>query len=399
MPHLSRIACLDLDAFFVEVTLKERPELRGLPLAVGGTSGRGVVCSASYEARPFGIRAGMPMWQALQKCPQLRMLPVSHEVEAFSHRVREELERLCPVVQQASVDEFYLDFTGCDRLYPRNLPLAEWICREIDTRPGLPVTIGIGTNKLIAKVASDLGKPRGICEVFPGEEARFLAPLALKRLPGIGPHLEATLQSMGLQCIGEIPTLPIDTWRAAFGHTGELLYVRAQGLCDAPVIARQGESSQKQISHETTLSEDTGCRATLLAWLSRLLEEAIDDLRHKHLTCGGLCVKLRYADFSTVTRSARVTRTISDIELFPIAAGLFERLFSRRLKVRLIGIKLEALQSGGVTPPLWQVLESERRLALPGVIEQVRDRFGTRAVLRARSIVPARRGSPPRRPS
>lgn len=388
---MRRIACLDLDAFFVEVALKHHPELRGKPVAVcGSLTGRGVVSSASYEARPFGVRSGQPVWQAKQACPGLILVKVPNDIEECSNQVKAHLERLCPVVEAASIDEFYLDFTGCDRLYPRNLELADRLWNTIAADPALPTTIGIGTNKLIAKIASDLGKPRGVLEVLPGAESRFLAPLAVQRLPGVGPHLQTVLGNLGLQRVGEILQVPIEAWQATLGKTGEHLFQRAQGLCESPVIASDGIDRRRQISRDTTLSEDTSSLELLQRIFSRLVEEATNDLRRAGLTCGGLAVKLRYTDFSTVTRSSKVERTNLDTALFRIGSRLLEALFTRRLKVRLVGVRLYDLQPGGITPTLWEILETEERRQLPEMVDRIRSRFGIHALHRARSLVPSR---------
>ncbi|MFZ2960205.1 MAG: DNA polymerase IV [Candidatus Ozemobacteraceae bacterium] len=383
---MKRIACFDLDAFFVEVALKHHPKLRGLPLAVcGGLTGRSVVCSASYEARRFGVRAAMPLGQARQLCPEIHLVTVPHEVGDVSNRVRERLELICPRVEPASIDEFFLDFTGCDRLYPRNLDLAERICGLIATDPALPATIGFGTNKLIAKIASDLGKPRGILEVFPGAEKRFLASLPLKQLPGVGPKLQITLSGMGLQQIGDILQISAESWQAALGKCGVTLYQQAQGLCDSSVIPPDGRDHRHRISRERTLVEDTSSHEVLLHILSALLEEAARDLRRCHRTCGGLGVKIRYADFTTASRSSRVVRTNDDAILYPIATSLLLHLFTKRQKVRRIGIALDALQSGGVTDSLWQLVESPKRQKLSHLLDRLCERYGRRALMRARS--------------
>ncbi|NLI76760.1 MAG: DNA polymerase IV [Candidatus Riflebacteria bacterium] len=381
-----RIACLDLDAFFVEVALKDRPDLRGKPVAVGGTSGRGVICSASYEARRFGVRSAMPSWIARQKCPGLHLLPVPRTIEEFSRRVRERIERLCPVVEQASVDEFYLDFTGCDRIYPANLGVADRLTQAIAADPALPVTIGIGTNKLVSKIASDLGKPRGILEILPGAERVFLAPLPVKHIPGVGPRLQEVLAAMGVTRVGDIPQLPVEAWQAAFGKTGESLFHHALGESGSAVVPPEHRAHRQGVSHETTLGQDTTSRDLLLGLLSKLTEEAALTLRESRQTCGGVAVKLRYADFTTAQRSARVARTNLDGPLYQVAVRLFERLFTRRLKVRLIGVRLDDVQPGAPTPDLWDALQPEFRRRLPAVVDEIRDRFGWKAVLRARSL-------------
>jgi DNA polymerase-4 len=394
MTFLPRIACLDLDAFFVEVALKEHPELRGQPLIVGGAAGgRGVVCSASYEARRFGIRSGMPVWQAQNRCPQLAVLPVPATIETFSHAVRDRLREFCPVVDTASIDEFFLDFTGCDRLYPINLAIAERISQSLAHDPALPATIGIGTSRLMAKIASDLAKPYGILEILPGAERVFLAPLELKRLPGVGPRTDERLHALGLSRIGEIPTLTLEVWRHMLGKCGEALFFHAQGIDRAPVLADTQKEHQKQISRERTLTESTENPRTLLAQLSRLTESAAYELRTLQLTCGGISVRIKYDDFSLVSRSRTIKRTNRDLDLFAAAGILFNRLFTRRVKIRLVGITLEHLQSGVTECDLWDLLLPESHRRFPETIDRVRRRFGFQALVRARSLVPGRRPS------
>lgn len=389
-----RIACLDLDAFFVEVALKEHPELRGKPLAVGGAeSNRGVVCSASYEARKFGVRSGMAMYQARCRCQDLQVLPVPAGISDFSHQVRDCLRLLCPVVETASVDEFYLDFTGCDRIYKTNLEIADRVCRTLALNPALPSTIGFGTNKLVAKIASDLAKPRGALEVLPGCEASFLAPLALKKIPGIGPVTEERLKMMGLSRVGDIAALSLDLWTRTFGKMGESLYWHALGVSDSPVVPDDKKHHQKQLSRERTLARSTDSADALLALLSRLAEDAVYEMRSMGLTCAGISVKLRYDDFVTQSRSHKINRTNDDSEIFAGARSLFHSFFQRLKSVRLIGLSLDQLQSGGVTCDLWHYQEAEELRTLIEVVDSVRDRFGARSILRARSLVPPRRDS------
>lgn len=384
---MRRIACLDLDAFFVEVALKDHPELRGRPIAVGGSpDGRGVVCSASYEARAFGVKSGMSMWHAMNRCQGLQVIGVPRTVGEFSHRVRERLKVFCPVVDSASIDEFFLDFTGCDRLYATNLEIADRLCRDIALDPALPSTIGFGTNRLIAKIASDMAKPLGILEVLPGYEQAFLAPLPLKRIPGVGPQTEETLTSLGLSRIGEIPSVPVETWRRLLGKSGSALFEHALGHCDTPVIADEGKYHQKQLSRERTLSESAESLDVLLAYVSGLSEEAAYDMRSKGLTCGGVTVKIKYDDFVTQTRARKMNRTNRDLEIFSIASVLFRQLYARRARVRLVGVRLEDLQTGGSTESLWQMLEPEARRRLPEIVDAIRDHFGFKAILRARSL-------------
>jgi DNA polymerase-4 len=382
-----RIACLDLDAFFVEAALLENPELRGFPVAVGGFSNRSIICSASYEARKFGISSAMPVWMAKNRCPDLKLLPIPENIGKLSNATHELLKRFCPVVEKASVDEFYLDFTGCDRIYKHNLDIAETITQAIAKETGLPSTIGISTNKLVCKIASNMGKPCGILEILPGSESAFLSHLPIKEIPGIGKKMEPTLKAMGVHYVSEILTLPIDAWRAAFGKTGEYIFNAARGICENQVIASESKPIRKGISRDTTLYEDSSSRAYLLSHLSRLTEKAIYQLQNENLSCASVTVKIRYSDFVTKTRTMSITRTDREADIYPAAVMLFSKLFQRRVKVRLVGLQLGSIQPGGTTPDLWDILLPEYKQNLPEVIKIIRARFGFNSILRSRSVI------------
>lgn len=382
-----RIACLDLDAFFVEAALLQHPELRGRPIAVGGLGNRAIVCSASYEARSFGISSAMPVWLARNRCPGLKLLPVPDNISQLSQQVHQLLKIYCPVVEQASVDEFYLDFTGCDRIYRHNLDLAEQITDSIRIQIGLPATIGFSTNKLVAKIASNLGKPRGILEIVPGAESNFLAHLPVREIPGIGEKMESSLQTMGVNYVSDILLLPPEAWRAAFGRTGDFIFNAARGICENQVIPSENKPVRKGISRDTTLGEDTAARTVLLSHLSRLVEKAVYQLQNESLTCACICVKIKYSDFVSQSRSLTISRTDSEKDIYPAAVRLFTLLFQRRVKIRMLGIQLTSIQPGGTTPDLWDILQPECKRNLPEVIKIIRAKFGFNALLRSRSIV------------
>ncbi|HNX76361.1 MAG TPA: DNA polymerase IV [Candidatus Rifleibacterium sp.] len=381
-----RIACLDLDAFFVEAALKLRPDLRGRAMAVGGTGNRGVICSASYEARRFGVCSAMPLWLARSKCAELVLLPVPDNISELSQAVRRRLEEFCPVVEQASVDEFYLDFTGCDRIYPTNLAIADRIMHAVRSVPGLPATIGIGTNKLVCKIASNLGKPAGILEILPGSECAFLSHLPVGEIPGIGSQMQRVLNSMGVYYVSDILTMPVEAWRAAFGRTGDYIFNAARGICESEVTPPENKPQRKGISRDITLSEDTSSRLQLADQLSYLVESAVYRLQNERLTCGNLTLKLRYADFVTRTASKMLPRTNDDRDIYKVAVALLQQLFQRRVAVRLIGVHLGSLQPGGVTPDLFDILQPEHKRQLPEVLKIIRARYGFDAILRSRSV-------------
>ncbi|MBF0547542.1 MAG: DNA polymerase IV [Candidatus Riflebacteria bacterium] len=386
--YVDRIACVDLDAFFVEVALKKHPEMRGRPLAVcGSLSGRGVVCSASYEARPFGVKSGLPVWKCKVLCPAIQLLEVPSEVKEYSDRVRARLRILSPVVETASIDEFYLDFRGCERIYPINLKLAGEILSSIVEDPALPCSIGFGRNKLVAKIASDIAKPCGVLEVFPGAEARFLSVLSVKCLPGVGPRFVTTLNEMGIHLIRDVLQISRDTWKTAFGMAGEKLYDQAHGISEGKVVDDSLAEERRQISRETTLSQDTSSIEVLAEILSHLVENAVYDLRKKGLTCSGASVKIRYSDFSSVSKSKTIERTDRDDKIFPIALELFKKLYMKRMKIRLIGVKLFSLLKGGSNYTIDDFLQSFSGENILKSMDEIRSKHGKNSVMRARSLV------------
>lgn len=382
----SRIACLDLDAFFVEAALKEKPELRGKPVAIGGSSKRSVICSASYEARKYGIRSAMPGWIATNKCPSLIFLPIPDNIISLSNAVQERLKEISPIVEPASIDEFYLDFTGCDRIYPNNLKLAEKILDELAKNPGLPSTIGFGTNKLISKIASNLGKPKGILEVLPGSEKAFLSELPIKEIPGIGKKMESILHSMAVYYVKDILHLPLQTWKSLFGQTGEYIFESAQGICKAKVTAPESKSHRKSISRDITLQKDTCSQAILYRHLSYLVEKVTYSLQKEKMTCGVVTVKIRYSDFNFTTKSMKLKRTNDERNVYNIAVALLKKTLEYRGKIRLIGVHLGSLQYGNCTPDLFEFTHSNNKLNPLEIVKIIREKYGFDSILRSASV-------------
>jgi len=382
-----RIACIDLDAFFVEAALQLHPEFRGKPVAVGSTGSFAIVCSASYEARKFGIKAGTPLWIARQKCPDLVWLPTPGNIIELSNAVHERLKEFCPLVEPASIDEFYLDFTGCDRIYPTNLAIAEHIVREIARNPGLPTTIGFGTNKLMGKIASSLGKPTGILEILPGEEKAFVSHLPLDEIPGIGRKILPLLNSMGVYEVNDIRRIPITAWQAAMGKVGEYIFNCAHGIGDYKVIPAEKKPLRKSISHSVTLPENTASRPLLLSYVSHLVEKTVYRLRQEQLTCGCVGIRLRFANFASDGHSVKIKRSNDDRDIFQAALALFNRTLKPGVKVRLVGINLSSLQPGAFTPDLFDSLLPEYRRGLNDVLQIIRAKYGFSSILRSRSAI------------
>jgi DNA polymerase-4 len=370
---------LDLDAFFVSVERVLDPRLRGRPVIVGGDPrGRGVVASASYEARTYGVRSAMPLAQAKKLCPQAVFVAPRHgRYLEFSRGALKILRKYAPLVEAASVDEFYLDMTGCDRLYGNIFAVATGIKSDLRENLGLPASMGLGSNKLIAKIAATLGKPEGLMWVFPGEEAAILAPLSVAYLPGIGPHTRDRLQELGIHTVGELAQFPQPLLLTVFGAGGRQMSERARGLCSSPVTECR---EPKSISREVTFNTDTIDPTVLETTLCRLAEGVGYGVRRQGMTASTVSVKLRYADFQTISRSQTTSPTDDDVEILQTARILFKKAFSRRVRIRLVGIKLSNLAAKDSQGSLFVPWEKLRRERLHRSTDSIRERFGMKAL-------------------
>ncbi len=367
---------VDMDAFFVSVDLLERPDLRGKPVVVGGQPNRrGVVSAASYEARAFGIHSAMPLRTAGKLCPHAVFLEGRHELYAqWSDRVAAILARFSPVVEMASIDEAYLDLSGTERLFGPPLAAAHALLCEIGRTTGLPCSAGLARTRLVAKVASDQAKPRGLLWVPAGVEAEFLAPLGVRRIPGIGKVTEAALQALGIELVGQLASWPLEKLEKDFGQWGTALHRKARGEDSYEFFI---DAEPKSISHSHTFGEDTRDGALLDAMLSRLGQKAAKRLREAGLDAGTVTVTIRYAGFETVTRSKTLAEpTHLDGLLLETARGLFARHRNRKRAVRLIGVELGNLSHGQTQLNL---LDAERRVKLEKLAraaDMIRDRYG-----------------------
>ncbi len=376
-----------MDAFFVSVELLSRPELKGKPVVVGAPGDqRGVVASASYEARQFGIHSAMPSRTAKRLCPDCIFLPGSYGLyEKYSHKVRALLERFTPVVQMVSIDEAYLDLTGTERLHGSPLCAAQKIQRGVADETQLPCSIGLGASYVVAKVASDAAKPRGILWVPPGTEAAFLAPLPVRRIPGIGPVAEKELKKLGVRTVGELAALERDRLTEVFGKWGESLYRKARGE-DAELWFVDDE--QKSISHERTFVNDVGDAEELEATLSYLAQLVGQRLRAAKLHARTVTLKLRYSSFETLTRAHTLAEaTDLDDVLFKTARELFRRARDRKQKVRLLGVAAGSLGEAPAQLGLLDIESNARREKLARATDELRERLGPDAVQTARTLL------------
>ncbi len=384
--EMRKILHVDLDAFFVSVEQALNPELRGKLVVVGGEPGsRGVVASASYEARAYGICAGMSLKKAHRLCPGAIFLKGSFpRYQAASSRFMAILSDFTPRLEPAGIDEAYLDLTGFEPIYGPARETALRIKERIKKEIGITASVGIATSKLVAKVASDLTKPDGLLQVPTGEERPFLAPLPIATLPCVGPKTEQRLRGMGITTVGELASLPASRLRANFGAHGEVIHRYALAIDERRV---EPPPAAKSISRETTFIEDTLEMSFLKAVLRYLSERVGAELRRGRRRARCVTLKLRYADFDSITRSQTLREpTNCDQAIFDTGVSLLERaLGQRRQLVRLIGIGVSSLtdnerQLSLLSSPI------ERWERLDKVIDGVRSRYGFTAIQRGQTL-------------
>ncbi|MFN2452190.1 MAG: DNA polymerase IV [Candidatus Dormibacteria bacterium] len=378
---------LDLDAFYASVEQLRRPELRGRPVIVGGGSGpdgrvqltRGVVSAASYEVRAYGVRSAMPLATALRLCPGAVVLPVDFAAyRAKSAQIFAIARAVTPLVEPLSLDEAYLDVTGSRLRFGEPAAVAARLRDEILAATGLHASFGVATSKVVAKVASDLEKPRGFVVVAPGDEAAFLAPLPLRALPGLGPATEAALGALGVSTLGQLAALPVDSLRRRCGAAvGEALWLRAQGR-DASTVTPPGRP--KSVSREETFVRDISDRAQLVARIQELAADVGRRLRAGGWTARTVTLKLRAADFSTLGRQSTLPApTHADRVLGAAAVRLLDASWGGG-PVRLVGVGSSALESAGQLDLLDPA--GRRETTLDHALDGLRSRFGEAAVRR-----------------
>jgi len=344
------IVHLDLDAFFAAVEVLENPDLAGVPLLIGGRpQDRGVVATASYEARAFGARSAMPMARALALCPEAVVLPARHGLYAeYSRRVMALVGGTYPLMEQVSIDEAYLDLTDQVTAWDDAVDMARGLQRRIQEEVGLSASLGVAANKLVAKVASDRDKPGGLTVVRPGEEAAFLAPLPVRVLWGVGPVTAEKLAEMGVTSVGDLVRLPEDLLRDRFGRNGAAIARMARGIDERPVMT---EYEVKSVSQETTFSRDLTDPEALRRQLWQLSQGVGRHLKRKGLAAETVAVKLRYSDFTTLTRQMRLSvPTDDEKDIYRAALMLLGRAWQRGRPVRLLGVA-----GRGLTPPAGQL--------------------------------------------
>lgn len=372
------IAHMDLDAFFVSVERLKDSRLEGIPLIIGGRGDRGVVCSASYEARTFGIRSAMPIRIARQLCPHATFIHGDYEAyQQQSDIVAEIVSENVPLYEKSSIDEFYLDLTGMDRFfgcYRWTKMLQERITKET----GLPISFGLSINKLVSKVATNDAKPNGAKEIPPKLVQAYLAPKHVIRIPSIGDKTARSLTYMGVRTISILRQIPHPVLEQAFGATGKFLYRSARGEDDRPVVM---QSKRKSFSTERTFEQDTINVVQLRSSLISMTEKLAFQLREAKKLTSCVAIKLRYSNFDTVSKQMRLPYSADDQELVYKALQLFEKLYQRRLSIRLIGVRFSGLVYGHPQVELFS--DTFQRMDLYHALDAVRYKYGVHAVGKA----------------
>jgi DNA polymerase IV len=379
---------LDLDAFYCAVEELQQPELRGKPFIVGGRpEERGVVASASYPARKFGVRSAMPTSRALRLCPQALVISSRHRLYSqYSEQVMDLLDTVSPLVEQISIDEAFLDVTGDPRPGEETAARLQTRIRE---ELGLPCSLGVASNKLVAKIAANVGKagatgdgpPFGLLVVPAGEEAAFLAPLPVEMLWGIGPKTAARLEALGVRTIGGLAAWPQADLVRRFGSHGVEMARHAQGIDARPVVP---EREAKQVSAETTFARDVADPARLRRTLLDLSEHVGRRLRASGMAAGTVRLKLRWPDFTTLTRQTTLAQpTDLDDEIYDTALGLFQSVWKKGQAVRLLGVAGAALAPPARQLGLWEQGGQAKSERLAEVVDTLRSKYGSKAVRRA----------------
>ncbi|HTJ48417.1 MAG TPA: DNA polymerase IV [Cyclobacteriaceae bacterium] len=372
---------MDLDAFFVAVECKLNSDLNGIPLIVGGSSRRGVVAACSYQARAFGVHSAMPMALALQLCPQAKV--ISGDMEAYSihsHLVTQIIADHVPLYEKASIDEFYIDATGMDKFFGA-FKWAKELKKKIMDESGLPISLAMSVNKLVSKVATAEFKPNAEKLIETGTEQNFFEPLTVDKIPGVGKQTATFLNGLGIRTIKTLRQMPIKYLTSAFGKNGITLHQKAFAIDTTPVVPY---SEQKSISTESTFEEDTINVKRMKSILIAMVEKVAFKLREQKKLTSCITVKIRYSNFDTETKQVRIPYTSSDHVLLRVVQELFDKLYTRRMLIRLIGIRLSDLVHGNHQISMFD--DTEESINLYEELDWIKHRFGSDKIVRATTL-------------
>lgn len=371
------IVHMDMDTFFVSCERLNNDKLRGIPVIIGGGE-RGVVASCSYEARYFGVRSAMPIKMALRLCPEAKVIKGDMEMYSkLSHTVTEIIEEKAPIVEKASIDEHYLDITGMDKFFGA-YRWTEELMQSVSKNTGLPVSFALSVNKTVAKIGTGEAKPVGKKEISKDMVRPFLNPLSIKKIPGVGDASFQLLSRIGIRQIHTLAEMPMEVLQQMIGKNGIDLWKKANGIDYTPV---EPYTERKSISTEHTFTQDTIDIPKLRGLINGMVEKLAFQLRSEQWLTSTVVVKIRYANFDTETRQCRVSYTSADHTLIKAVLELFDKLYNRRMRIRLIGIRFTGLVRGSLQINLFE--DTQEMVALYQAMDKIKNRFGYHTVGRA----------------
>lgn len=376
-----QIIHIDQDAFFVSVELLKNSSLVGKPVIIGGTSDRGVVASCSYEARKFGIHSAMPSRMAKQLCPHAIFIRGNmEEYSKYSHIVTDILQEKVPLLEKASIDEHYIDMTGMDRFHGC-MKFAHELRLHVMKETGLPLSFGLSVNKTVSKIATNECKPNGERQVPLDEVQPFLNPLSIKKIPGLGQATYVKLSEMGVRFIYTLSQIPQEQLFKVLGNNGTSLWQKAHGIDNSPVVPYR---EQKSIGTQSTFETDSIDTHSIKQLITAMLSDLCFQLRTQRKLTACITVTIRYSNFETHTQQTKIPYTSLDSLLISKAKELFDKLYNRRMLLRLVGVKLSQLVSGHEQISLYSA--SEEQYKLYQAMDRIRNRFGEKAVKLASTI-------------
>jgi DNA polymerase-4 len=373
-----QVVHIDLDSFFVSVERLHRTDLIGKPVLVGGTSDRGVVASCSYEARTFGIHSAMPMKMARQLCPEAIVVKGdTGQYSKYSDIITDIIKEEVPLYEKTSIDEFYIDLTGMDQFFGC-YKIATELKSKIVKETNLPISFALSSNKTVSKVGTGEAKPSGQREILVGTEKEFLAPLSIRKIPMVGDKTYQLLRSMGVSKIQTMQEMPCELVQQVLGENGTVIWKKANGIDTSPVVPY---SERKSISTERTFDKDTIDVTALKNLLIGMTEKLAFQLRSEHKLTACVTVKIRYSDFNTYTMQARIPYTSLDHILMEKVSELFDKLYQKRMLIRLVGVRFSHLVQGGHQYNLFE--ETAEQIQLYEAMDRIRTRYGNNAISRA----------------
>lgn len=375
------IVHFDLDTFFVSCERRLDSRLEGKSVIVGGTGDRGVVSACSYECRAYGVHSGMPMKLAKQLCPQAIIIRGNAGIYTkFSKEVTQIIQNEVPVLEKASVDEFYVDLTGMDRFFGC-YTFASELRAKIIKETGLPISFGLSPNKTVSKVATGEAKPNNQLHILAGNEKEFLAPLSIKKIPMVGEKTYRTFCNLGIREVKLVQQMPVEMMSSVFGKNGRTIWQRCQGIDHSPIIQYH---ERKSISSERTYGQDTTDITKLTTTLSAMAENLAFQLRRGGKLTSCITVKVRYSDFQTYSKQLKIPYTSADHHLIPKALEIFKNLYNRRLLIRLVGIRYSSLTAGTYQINLFD--DPKRTVNLYQAMDKIRLKYGDRSIMRAATM-------------